>query len=218
MRKPWAVIFCVAGAILNIVINQLLKLSGIPLYLDTILTIAVTFNCGLFWGILCGALTNIVGHSIWFWGWEGYLFTLCSIASAVLTWLFIRFFSHELAIAAETREPDIPYGLKSSRLKMIMDSVIVLVLLSFAMCLVMSILGGTLTTMILGINSTLTGERGLSVILLSAQLFKGGLPVLLEEIFGRIPINIIDRFISVFCGYGIALLTSVFFRKKPSSI
>jgi hypothetical protein len=36
-------------------------------------------------------------------------------------------------------------------------------------------------------------------------MFRRGLPVVLAEILPRIPMNVIDRFISVFVGYGIAM-------------
>ena len=204
MRRMVFIFLCIAGAMLNIAINRLCILVNVPLYLDTIMTVSVTLAGGLFWGVLCGALTNLVHHSIWFWGWEGYLFTFCNIATAFVTWLFIRLFPRELSFDSETREAAASMKLKSSRLNLVMGRVIVLLLLSFALCLAMSILGGSLTALILGLNPSHSGERGLSVFL-SATMFGSHLPVILAEIFSRIPINIIDRLVSVFGAYGIAL-------------
>jgi len=202
-------LLCLAGAVLNIAFNRICIMADIPLYMDTVLTVAVTLACGLFWGALCGALTNLIHQAIWFWGWEGYLFALCSIATAYITWLFIRIFPRELRFAAAAQETvpppfDSMAALKSSRLNMVMGRVIVLILLSFALCLAMSILGGALTAFILALNPSHSGERGLSVFL-SAIMFGSYLPALLTEILSRIPINIIDRLISVFGGFGIAL-------------
>jgi hypothetical protein len=81
---------------------------------------------------------------------------------------------------------------------------IVLVLLSFCLCLVISVLGGLIAAFIQAINASLAGKQGLSGDL-SATMFGTNLPVVLTEIVSRIPVNIIDRLITVFAGYGIAV-------------
>jgi len=68
----------------------------------TILTITITLVCGLLWGMLCGAMTNIISHTIFEFGWGGYLFALCSIATALITWLFMRLFPNVLDLRPET--------------------------------------------------------------------------------------------------------------------
>src|SRR5215469_12766278 len=88
---------CIVGAILNIFINKLAAgIIFLPLYLDTIFTITSTLLGGLFWGSLTGALTGIIGQTYYFWGWEPYLFIICSVATAFLTWSFMRYFPDEL--------------------------------------------------------------------------------------------------------------------------
>ena len=69
----------------------------------------------------------------------------------------------------------------------------------------MSILGGLIATIIQLINSSYSDDNGISAVL-SATMFGQNVPMLLKEIISRIPVNIIDRLISVFAGYGIALL------------
>ena len=191
---------CLIGAILNIFLNKACAALDIPLYLDTVLTVTVTLAGGLVWGSLCGALTNIVNHTILFWGWEGYLFALCNIATAVITWFFKRSFPAELRLIRGNKQ---------------MDRVIVLLLLSFALCIVMSVLGGLLTALILGIDPALIGEDGLMA-KLGATLHGYGFPLFLVEILSRIPVNIIDRLITVFGGYGIALAAAAYYRKVQS--
>ena len=209
MRKIILLVVCLAGAALNIGLNRLCMLANIPLYLDTVFTIAVTLMGGLFFGSLCGALTNLIHHSVWFWGWEGYLFTLCNIATACITWLFIRIFPRELRLFAETDKTAPPV----QSLNKGMDRMIVLILLSFALCIAMSVLGGFLTALILSLSPAHAGERGLSV-LLSTTLFNSNLPLVLVEILSRIPINIIDRLISAFGGYAIALACAPLFKER----
>ena len=89
---------CLAGTALNMGLCNLSDTAGIFLYLDTVFTVSVTFVGGLFWGALCGALTNLIIHTIFGWGWQGYFFVLCNIATAFITWLFIRFFPRELSL------------------------------------------------------------------------------------------------------------------------
>ena len=173
------------------------------MYFDTALTITVTLVSGLFWGALCGAFTNIIYSTIWFWCPEAYLFAICNIATAYITWQFIRFFPRELNLNGKTQE---------TLVSKIMGRVIVLILLSFTLCFAMSILGGLIAALIMAINPSQIGEHWLSV-WLSATMFSENTPVFIKEILARIPINIIDRLASVFAGFGIALLIHRFLRK-----
>jgi len=197
-------VICITGSFLNITFNKLSILIGFPLYLDTTLTISVTLTCGVFWGTLCGVLTNLIGFTIFGHGWEGYLFVICNAATAIITWLFMRFFSSELNLTRQisqkiTKNESVKYKtvfFKSSLLDMVMDRVVVLIILSFALCFAISFLGGLITAV--------SGESRFTA-LFSATMFKGDTPVLIAEIVSRIPVNTIDRLISTFGGYAIAL-------------
>jgi len=210
-------VLCLAGVALNIAINRFfVQYLGLPLFLDTILTVTVTLIGGLFWGTICGALHNIVYQTIWWNGWEPYLFSICSIATALITWLFIRFFPNELDLSSEHakyektlrmagigRKSDKPVS--PTELAQAMDRVIVLILLSLTLCIAISVLGGLISTFILLINSSQTRERVLGGGL-SDTMFSSAVPVLLVEILTRIPVILIDRLITAFAGYGIAML------------
>ncbi|MCL2809544.1 MAG: hypothetical protein FWD24_05715 [Treponema sp.] len=202
MRKVLIMpVICLTGVFLNIVITRFcINSAEIPLFLDTIFTITVTLNCGLIWGIVCGALTNILCHSIFGWGWEPYLFTLCNIATAVITW----FFRNELTGQEQSLQRR-SFMFKTSQLNRIMNKVIILIIFSFALCLAMSILGGIIASFILYINTSYTEGSGISGIL-STTMFGHDVPVVFKEIISRLPINIADRLISAFTGYGIFLL------------
>ena len=208
---------CIAGALLNIALNMLCTKFGIPLYMDTVLTVSVTFGCGLFWGALTGALTNLIGHTLQFWGWEGYLFALCNIATAFITYLFMRFFPKELTRAISRGRDTGQAAPRSSltgifpnsfRLSGVMDRVIILILLSFSLCITMSVLGGLLTYLIQVIRDT--SENNPASVVLGSTMFSQTLPPIFVEILSRIPINIIDRLLTAFSGYGIALLGASF--------
>jgi hypothetical protein len=209
---------------LNVAITILVsRAAGLPLYLDTILTVSLTLYGGLFWGLLTGALTNIIATALYFSYWEVGLFFICNMAVALVTWLFIRFFPRELNLStgrlsagrlsagqgAETPEaPRTSQRLLSPRLSSrmlaeVMNRMIVLILLSFCLCLVISVLGGFLAAFIQRINPALSGEHYLSGNL-TATMFGQNIPLALAEILSRIPVNIIDRLITAFAGFGIA--------------
>jgi len=199
------IFLCLAGTLLNITISRLSFLLGIPLYLDTVLTISVTLTGGLFCGAVCAALTNIINHTLWGFGWEGYLFAVCNIATAFITWLFIKIFPSELNLLQKKPLNNAGVSVKRSLIETIMDRVIVLIIFSFALCLGMSFLGGFIATVIITLDASYKPSGSGIAAIFSATMFKGNMPVIIAEIVSRIPVNIVDRLISVFAGYGIAL-------------
>jgi len=199
-------LLCVFGTALNVIFNKVFAGGGmgLPLYMDTVLTITVTFIGGLFWGCLTGVLTNIIGHTLCFWGWEGYLFSLCNILTAFITWKFTRIFLSELTFISDKNETENPRSasfFKSRRLDNIMSKIFVLMLLSFILCFAISIMGGLIAAFIEIIKTPQSVNPASQ-----HSDFYSGLPLVLREIVSRVPINIIDRIISVFAGFGIAYL------------
>jgi hypothetical protein len=87
-----------------------------------------------------------------------------------------------------------------------MDRVIALLILSFALCIAMSVLGGLSAALIkFRASADIDGPE----FFFNLALLRRNLPLVFVEILSRIPINVIDRLVSVFCAYGIAVL----FRK-----
>ena len=150
------------------------------------------------------------------------MFALCSIATALITWFLMRLFPNELDLRLEfltaKREGNFPAA-KSRKVSynksvfgMVMDKVIVLIILSFALCLVISFLGGVIAAFIITFTTNYnTSVTGISA-LFSKSMFEGDTPLILTEIAARIPVNIVDRLISAFAGFGIAL--GVFYIAK----
>ena len=194
-------LLCACGTALNVIFNKVFAGGGIglPLYMDTVLTITVTFIGGLFWGCLTGVLTNIAGHTLSFWGWEGYLFSLCNILTALITWRFTCIFFSELTFINDKNVNENTSFFKSRRLDNIMNKIFVLMLLSFILCFAISIMGGLIASFIEIIKTPQSVNPASQY-----SDFYSGLPLVLREIVSRIPINIIDRIISVFAGFGIA--------------
>ena len=113
--------------------------------MDTMWTITITFIGGPVWGCVTGILTNLTGHTYNFWGYEDYLFALCNIATALITWLFCRIFPQELSYRHLRPNQESFTPVKSRHLDETMSKVFALTLLSFTLCFVMSILGGLIT-------------------------------------------------------------------------
>jgi energy-coupling factor transport system substrate-specific component len=215
LRKTiFMILLSIVAACLNIFFNLLTAITGIPLFLDTIMTIAITLSFGPVWGVITGTLTNFIQSSIWFHGWAYYLFFLCNIATALIVWLFMRLFPRELDIVNSrhnqaSAQPPAALS-KSRRLNVIVTRVSVLVLLSFTLCFVISIMGG----LIAGLINIILKPEGMGTHLELEQIdtFQRNIPIL-KEILNRIPVNVADRLISVFAGYGIALGLALIFRK-----
>jgi len=207
MRKIMIMIFlCLAGTLLNIAVSRLGFLAGIPLYLDTVFTISVTLIGGFFCGAVCGLLTNFVYHTLWGYGWEGYLFAVCNIATAFITWLFIRIFPGELDLFSKQPVKSAGINVKSSLIGTIMDRVIVLIIFSFALCLGMSFLGGFIATFIITLDVSYRMSGSGIAAIFSTTMFNLNTPLIVSEIVSRIPVNIMDRLLSSFGGYGAALV------------
>jgi hypothetical protein len=173
--------------------------------MDTVFTVAVTLSCGLFLGVVCGALTNIICYTVWFWGWEAYLFALCNVATALITASFMRLFKRELGSVYKTPETVGGVTFKSTRLSRVMDKVIALILLAFALCLAMSVSGGVISAAVWGASPSYPYESSL-LSLLGKTMFAENVPTLVREIAARYPVNMIDRIITAYIGYGIAVL------------
>jgi hypothetical protein len=201
--------FCLGGAVLNVYTGNFFRDAlGVPLFMDTLFTVALSFYGGPLYGILTGLLTNPIISMIDFYGWADNLYALCNAAAALVTVLFIRLFPAELRFGAgkAIKTDESKNRADNSRLGTLMNILVALLLLSFVMCIVMSVLGGLITVLI----NTLSPPQGSSSPsperLFKLALLRKNLPPAVVEILSRIPLNIIDRLLSVFGGYGLAAL------------
>jgi hypothetical protein len=75
------------------------------------------------------------------------------------------------------------------------------------MCIAMSVLGGLITVLANAFSPPFGGSTSPSPErLFKLALLRKNLPPAVIEILSRIPLNIIDRLLSVFGGYGVAAL------------
>jgi hypothetical protein len=203
-------LLCLGGAFLNVMTGNFFRGAlGIPLFMDTLFTVALTLYGGLLCGAVTGLLTNPIANIITFFGWPELLYALCNAAAALVTVLFIRLFPGELGFGAEkpggVKTGEFNAGLGNSRFKAVMNTLVVLLLLSFVLCIAMSVLGGLITVLIKTFSPLFQGSPSPERIFKLALLRKN-LPPAAIEILSRIPLNLIDRLLSVFGGYGVAAL------------
>ncbi len=94
MNKNWTlrrIIFTVLFTAISIGINYLgsflVGLIAFPLYLDSVMTIAVTALCGLVPGLICAFCSNLL---LSIFAHTGIFFTACHLSTALIAWLVFR--------------------------------------------------------------------------------------------------------------------------------
>jgi hypothetical protein len=208
-------VLCIAAAIGNAALCHLVtNVANLQLYMDTMFTVAMCFSAGLLAGILTGALFSplcfyfvtrlILGFSVEL-SIVRNIYLICIVVEAVLVCLYYS--------RMRTREA---VFLEKPSLKSFVGVGTELLLLVVLDCIAVSITGGIID-FILYLNAA---PRTFS----PEDTFKWGLlrnnvPLLISSILSRIPINMVDRFIAIFGGYGISLLfRKIITKKKGCSV
>ncbi len=181
---------CVIGEIVNLAgAHMLLLLESlhIPLFLDTIGTVAVTFYAGLLPGIIVALLFNVIrtiqialvnGTEIYPWEM---LYMLCGAAIAAVTWVF----AHKKENFRISRTITFLY----------------LLLIAFASAFASCVIGGLVET----VNRILfSGVQNKSLTEYFVRAFMGeNLGLFISCVIARIPMTLMDRIICTFAGYGL---------------
>jgi hypothetical protein len=202
--RIWKILLCcLISALGNVASRALagdvLKLS---LYMDTVFTVAAAFAFGLWPGVLSGILLypmvgGILNNIIFNMGtnafWAGNIFVLCTISEILLVCFFRAKTGTEQSLFLA--EPSL------SSFAGIASRLMALVALD---CILISVVGGITDFVFYGLLSVPKGIYPEDIFKLG--LYRNNVPVLAAAILSRIPINIVDRFIAVFGGYGISLL------------
>jgi len=199
-------ILCLVSALCNVILNYFIcYILHIPLYLDTVFTVALCFSAGLLPGLLNAAfvlpvcfflLHNYVLPLEPEAGWARYLFTLCVVCEALTVCFYHSKMKRQEAAFLKKPSFDSFVGIAAK-----------LLVLAVLDCIVVSISGGI-------IDFIITRNSAPRPIFpedtFKLGLLRNNVPVLTTAILSRVPINIVDRFIAIFGGYGI----SVVYRKK----
>jgi len=188
-------VLCVLATFMNIIVSSFfINILGIPLFIDTVFTAAITFAFGLIPGIIVAVLS-------WFipviYNMNIHFFVLCSIAEVLLI------------CALKPRAPDIgvenPPVFASKEKIMTSYTVIAakLMILYITCAVTISTLGGLIN--FLPQFFLRTQENYFSIEdTFKPALIMNNFPTLAVNILSRIPINLVDRFIVIFGGYFIS--------------
>jgi len=187
IRIGFLVLLCVAGAGANFILNTLcFRVFKIPLFLDTVFTAAICFAAGPLAGISTALFTYLaIGMR------DGVLtpFIFCSIAEVLLIWRL----RPALQPALKPQDPTAPLGSPVGVFAK-------LILLYIAAAFLISVMGGVIDYLYHNMwamdKPYFSSEDTFKI-----NLLRRGIPLLLVNIFSRIPINIVDRFIVIFGGF-----------------
>jgi len=193
---------CLVSALCNVLLNYFVFHVGhIPLYLDTVFTVALCFSAGLLPGLLNAALVLPLCHSLMHTyilptepqaGLARYLFTLCVVCEVLTVCFYHRSMKKQETAFFEKPTFDSFIGVAAK-----------LLVLAVLDCIVVSITGGI-------IDFIITKNSAPHPIFpedtFKLGLLRNNVPMLTTAILSRIPINIVDRFIAIFGGYGISIV------------
>jgi hypothetical protein len=192
-KKGPVIILCLVAMAANFGLNTLVeKVFRQPLFLDTLFTAAVTFTAGLVPGLITAVLTTLFFGVLRYHFFGTYLYVLCSIALVIIVWLFRGNFCFECNDSS-------PEEYRFLRFQTMVN----LLALAALLCGVISLMGGLINyfnDMILRLKDYDHSPE----LNFKLALMRNNIPFLLSAIFARIPVNIVDRIITVYGAYGIA--------------
>jgi hypothetical protein len=206
------ILLSVCATAANLALTGVARLFETVLFLDTIFTISATFSGGLAAGVLTAVLSTAAyfpGYDFWGYG----LFGLCSVATALLAWFFVKTAPADYArLRILDRPEDTPPG-NTPIFPSFFDSLIMLFLLSLGLCVLISVMGGLIAVAIETVLQFPMEDPRLEIFF-KLGLLRGGTNLAVAEILSRLPVNLVDRPISVFVAYGASLLLSVGLDRK----
>jgi Na+/glutamate symporter len=194
-------VLCIVSGLGNTLLSYLVSgFAKIPLYMDTVFTVAVCFAAGLLPGIFA-MLVSFVYTPFSFKYLLGYpaeafwlpsAFSVCIIVELLLVWFFHK----------KMKEREADFFAKPS-LDLFIGIAVHLLTLVALDCIAISITGG-ITDFVLTRFSAPTVPSPEDTF--KFGLLRNNVPLLATAILSRIPINIVDRFFVIFGGYGISVL------------
>lgn len=182
-RRMFTVIFTIASILINCMCSYLAGLVAFPLYLDSLLTIAVTALCGLIPGIVCAIASNAL---LCIFANTGILFMLCHISTAVVAHLV---FYSERKKAKTPSKTDFSYTTEN------------FMWIGFISAITNSILGDTISYLFYSANTSIpqvdNAVQGIYVVTQSltfAAYFGGTVTNLIDKVFSATVSLFVYRF------------------------
>lgn len=120
-------VLTISAVLINYFGSILASTIVFPLYLDSLLTIAVTACCGLVLGLICAIFSNILltifsSASIWF--------VTCHLTTALIAWYIFRFYRRKNQDTSYAIDIFLWIGLISAIVNGILGNIIVSIVLS----------------------------------------------------------------------------------------
>jgi len=198
----WKVaLLCLVSALLNTLASYFLNgVLGLPLYFDTLFTVAVLFSAGLVPALITAVLLPVFTTFEYIYlmnleietAWWTYLFVFCVIFEVLLVFSFRKRIK---PLDADFR--------KNPTLFTFISLAPLLMLIVVLDCITVSVTGGIIDFILTLLKAPKAFYPEDSFKL---GLLRNNVPLLATAILSRIPINIIDRFFVIFGGYGVSLL------------
>jgi hypothetical protein len=193
--RRWLII--IISTILSIVINfgfnhLAIFILHVPLFLDTVGTVTLTFFCGWIPGLVCAFATTLLDSII-----GGYflqlptLYVICSFFAVFISYKFKR---------------------NIFNTNMIIVRICYLFILAMIMCVVISILGGIIDSICIT-YSNYKSTHPVASDFFKPNFIKLGFSQLGINIVSRFPINIVDRLFTCFISYELSLLFSLLVKQ-----
>ena len=183
-QRIFTIVFTVTGISINYLCSYLAGLVAFPLYLDSLLTIAVTALCGLVPGIVCAVGSNVL---LCIFANTGILFTLCHISTAVVAHLV---FYSERKKAASLSKTNFSYTTEN------------FMWIGFISAVTNSVLGDTISYFFYSANTAIpqvdNAVQGIYVVTKSlkfAAYFGGTVTNLIDKVFSAAVSLFVYRFI-----------------------
>ena len=195
------IVLCVVSAFGNVAFRYLITdMANIPLYADTVFTVAMCFFAGLVPGLLTVGLYFTLSsiRYVVLQGaaagdvWVINIFIICAILEVLVVCLYRRRMKSSESTFFENPWLDSFTGI-----------LVHLLILSVIACIAISIAGGIIDFVLSQFNVTqdFSPEDNFKL-----GLLRNNVNILATAILSRIPINIVDRFIVVFGGFAVSLL------------
>lgn len=181
-RKIFIIIFIVSAIGINYLCSYLAGLIAFPLYLDSIMTIAVSALCGFIPGIICAVASNFL---LYIFAHTGIFFTICHVSTAVVAHMvFSREFRNSSKASGIRDVRNINY---SSSFSYSTESFMWIGLIS---AITNSVLGDTISYFFYSANTTIpqvdNAVQGIYVVTKSmkfAAYFGGTVTNLIDKVF-----------------------------------
>lgn len=193
-RWTFIIIATIAGIFINFGFNHLaIYILHVPLFLDTIGTVTLTFLCGWIPGLVCALATTLIDSIL-----SGFflqlptLYVICAFFAVFISYKFKRYIFNT---------------------DMVIVRICYLFILAMIMCVAISVLGGIIDT-ICTTYSDFKSTYPVASDFFKANFIKLGLSQLSTNIISRFPINIIDRLLTSFISYALTIFVCSFEKNK----